>query len=136
MLYGVLLGLDAILAVVLITLILIQRGRGAEVGAAFGAGASASIFGARGVVSFLTKLVAVLSAVFLLNSLLLAYVANRDFVSQSVVERSAEERSEVDQKIEAEIEALHPEEAPDTDVTATEEDVSGSTSSPIPKVPD
>ncbi len=136
MLYGVLVGIDAILAVILITLILIQRGRGAEVGAAFGAGASASIFGARGVVSFLTKLVAVLSAVFLLNSLLLTYVANRDFVSQSVVERSVEERSEIDQKIDAEIESLHPEVAPDANVTATDKDVFGSAPSTVPEVPD
>ncbi len=134
MLYGVLLGFDAVLAVVLITLILVQRGRGAEVGAAFGAGASASVFGARGMVSFLTKLVAVLSAVFLLNSLLLAYVANRDFVSQSVTEQSVvEERSEVDQKIDSELEALHPEAVPDATLA---EDVPGSAPSPIPKIPD
>ena len=80
MLYGILLGIEVIVAILLVTFILLHRGKGADVGAVFsGGGGSSSVFGARGSASFLTKLVATLSAVFLVNSLVLTYVANRDF---------------------------------------------------------
>ena len=81
MLYGILLGIEVIVAILLVTFILLHRGKGADVGAVFsgGGGGSSSVFGARGSASFLTKLVATLSALFLANSLILTYVANRDF---------------------------------------------------------
>lgn len=64
-----------LLAVGLIGLILLQHGRGADAGAAFGSGASATVFGARGSGSFLSRLTTVLAIAFFANSLALAYLS-------------------------------------------------------------
>jgi len=85
MLYNFLLGLETILSIIIVILILLHRGRGSEAGAVFTGSASASVFGAKGSTPFLTKLIAMLAFVFLLNSLSLAYIANRDFGSGSVI---------------------------------------------------
>jgi preprotein translocase subunit SecG len=63
------------LAVGLIGLVLIQHGKGADMGAAFGSGASATVFGARGSASFLTRATAVMATLFFLTSMALAYYA-------------------------------------------------------------
>jgi len=66
-------------AIGLIGLVLIQHGKGADAGAAFGSGASATVFGAQGSGSFLTRTTAVLATLFFLLSLGLAYLsANRE----------------------------------------------------------
>ncbi len=59
----------------LIGLVLIQHGRGADAGAAFGSGASATVFGSRGSGSFLSRATAILAALFFLTSMALAYYA-------------------------------------------------------------
>jgi preprotein translocase subunit SecG len=61
----------------LIALVLLQRGRGADAGAGFGAGASATVFGARGASTGLSRATAILAAVFMINSLALAYLSTR-----------------------------------------------------------
>src|SRR5262245_72669 len=66
-----------LLAVGLVGLILLQRGKGAEVGTAFGAGASGTVFGARGSASFLTRATGVLAFLFFSTSLGLAYLSSR-----------------------------------------------------------
>ena len=58
-------------------LVLIQRGKGAEAGAGFGAGASGTVFGARGASTALSKATAVFAAIFMINSLALAYTGTR-----------------------------------------------------------
>jgi len=63
------------LAIGLVGLILIQHGRGADAGAAFGSGASGTVFGAQGSGSFLTRTTAILATVFFLTSIALAYFA-------------------------------------------------------------
>ncbi|GJM04668.1 MAG: protein-export membrane protein SecG [marine bacterium B5-7] len=70
--------LQVLVAVALIGLILIQHGKGADAGAAFGSGSSATVFGSSGSASFLTKLTTGLVVVFLGNSLLLAYLATQN----------------------------------------------------------
>ncbi len=65
------------LSLSLIGLILIQHGKGADAGAAFGSGASATVFGARGSGSFLTRATAVLATIFFLTSMALAYYATK-----------------------------------------------------------
>ena len=67
--------LHLFLALGLIGLVLIQHGKGADMGAAFGSGASATVFGARGSGSFLSRATAVLATVFFLTSMALAYFA-------------------------------------------------------------
>lgn len=63
-----------IVALLLIGLILIQRGKGSDVGAAFGSGASQTIFGSQGHASFLVRVITILVAVFFLSSLALNYL--------------------------------------------------------------
>jgi len=71
----------------LIGLVLLQHGKGADVGAAFGSGASGSLFGATGSANFLSRTTAILALVFFLSSLGLAYVANlRPKTSGSVID--------------------------------------------------
>lgn len=82
-----LLVIQVIVAVVLIVVILIQHGKGADAGAAFGSGASSTVFGSRGSGNFLTKMTAALAIVFLANSLLLGYLAaNTDRVPGSLLD--------------------------------------------------
>ena len=66
-----------LLAAGLIGLVLMQHGKGADAGAAFGSGASATVFGARGAASFLSRATSVLATLFFLTSLALAYFAMR-----------------------------------------------------------
>jgi preprotein translocase subunit SecG len=63
------------LAIGLVALILIQHGKGADMGAAFGSGASASVFGSRGASNFLSRTTGVLATLFFVTSLALAYFA-------------------------------------------------------------
>ena len=63
------------LAIGLVGLILIQHGKGADMGAAFGSGASATVFGSRGASNFLSRTTGILAAVFFVTSLTLAYFA-------------------------------------------------------------
>ena len=66
--------IDIISAVALIGLILLQQGKGADIGAAFGSGASQTLFGSRGSANFLTRTTAVLGTVFFLSNLGLAWL--------------------------------------------------------------
>jgi preprotein translocase subunit SecG len=59
----------------LIVIVLLQRGKGAEMGAVFGGGAGATVFGSRGAANFLTRMTTAAAVVFMVTSLTLAYVA-------------------------------------------------------------
>jgi preprotein translocase subunit SecG len=58
----------------IVGLVLLQRGKGAEAGAGFGAGASGTVFGARGATTALSRATAIFAAIFMINSLALAYL--------------------------------------------------------------
>ena len=75
-------------AVAIIALVLLQQGKGADAGAAFGSGGSGTVFGARGAASFLTRTTAVLALVFFLTSLGLAWLSSQQVERRSVVERT------------------------------------------------
>ncbi len=92
-LYSILVAIDVLLAIGIIGLILIQHGKGADVGAAFGSGASGTVFGSQGSASFLTRLTAILATLFFINSLALAYLASNRPVAESVID--AVEQTEV-----------------------------------------
>lgn len=64
-------------AFAIVGLVLLQRGKGAEAGAGFGAGASGTVFGARGATTALSRATAIFAAVFMINSLLLTYVGTK-----------------------------------------------------------
>src|SRR6516162_9477353 len=61
-------------SLVIVGLVLLQRGKGAEAGAGFGAGASGTVFGARGATTALSRATAIFVAIFMLNSVLLTYM--------------------------------------------------------------
>ncbi len=66
-----------VVALAIIGLVLLQHGKGADMGSGFGGGASGSLFGATGSANFLSRITAVLAAVFFLLSLGLAYLATQ-----------------------------------------------------------
>jgi preprotein translocase subunit SecG len=76
-----------LLAASIIGLVLIQRGKGADAGAGFGAGASGTVFGARGSGSFLSRTTAILATLFFLTSLGLSYLFSQQTAPSSVVDR-------------------------------------------------
>ena len=98
-LQALLLVVQVVCAMTLIGFILIQHGKGADAGAAFGSGASATVFGASGSGNFLTKTTTALAFVFLLNSLVLAWMSKersmeaREFniIETTVLEQPVEE---------------------------------------------
>ncbi len=76
MIYTVLMISEVLLSISIITLVLMQHGKGADAGAAFGSGASGTVFGSRGAGNFLTRTTAILATLFFLNCLALAYIVS------------------------------------------------------------
>ena len=90
--FTVLLVLQVLMGITIIGLVLLQQGKGADMGAAFGAGASGTVFGAAGGGSFFTRATAVIAALFFANSLLLSspLVRNVPDASASVTQSAPE----------------------------------------------
>ncbi len=82
------------LALGLVGLILIQHGKGADAGAAFGSGASATVFGAQGSASFLSRATAALAALFFITSMTLAYFSTQSRQPQGLMESLQTEQVE------------------------------------------
>ena len=76
--YEILLVLHVIIALALIGFILLQQGKGAQAGAAFGSGASQTIFGSQGSGGFLSRTTGILAALFFILNLFLAYWINKN----------------------------------------------------------
>jgi preprotein translocase subunit SecG len=77
-----------IVAGLIIALVLLQRGKGAEAGTGFGAGASGTVFGSRGSASFFSRATAVLATLFFATSLALAYFSTQSTGPVSVMDES------------------------------------------------
>lgn len=76
-----------LIALAIIALVLIQRGKGADAGAAFGSGASGTVFGSRGSTSFFSRATAILATAFFATSLTLAYLSSEQAgVTDSLME--------------------------------------------------
>jgi preprotein translocase subunit SecG len=75
-LFSLVLTVHILVAIAIIGLVLMQHGKGADMGAAFGSGASGSLFGATGSANFLSRTTGVLAAVFFVTSLTLAYIGS------------------------------------------------------------
>lgn len=75
-LFSLVLTIHILVAIVIIVLVLMQHGKGADMGAAFGSGASGSLFGATGSANFLSRTTGILAAVFFVTSLTLAYIGS------------------------------------------------------------
>lgn len=74
---SIVLYIHLLVALMIIVLVLLQRGKGAEAGTGFGAGASGTVFGARGSASFFSRATGVLATMFFVTSLSLAYLAGQ-----------------------------------------------------------
>ena len=72
-LYSVLMTIQVLSAISIVVLVLLQQGKGADMGAAFGSGSAGSVFGAAGSANFLSRTTAVAATVFFLTTLALAY---------------------------------------------------------------
>jgi len=83
-----------LIAIALVGLVLIQHGKGADAGAAFGSGSSGTVFGARGAATFMQKMTGWLVVAFFGTSLLLAYVINTSHNPASVVDSAAAPKTE------------------------------------------
>jgi preprotein translocase subunit SecG len=83
---------DVVVALCIIGLVLLQHGKGADVGAAFGSGASGSLFGASGSANFLSRTTAILAVVFFVTTFVLAYlVTHKPRVSGGVMDAVKEQ---------------------------------------------
>jgi len=88
-LFSTVLLVHVLAAMGVIGLVLVQHGKGADMGAAFGSGASGSLFGSTGSANFLSRTTAVLAFVFFVTSLTLAYIAsNKPKTTGSVMENT------------------------------------------------
>lgn len=90
-----------LVALGLIGLVLLQQGKGADIGAAFGSGGSNTVFGARGSANFLSRTTAVLAVLFFVTSLSLAYFVTATPKRQSVIDRAQPTTSDPEPKAKA-----------------------------------
>ena len=98
--YNTLLFTAVALSLGIIGLVLLQHGRGADTGAAFGAGASGSIFGARGSATFLSRATAIAVALFFINCLALAWYIKSQSPEASLLDQEAAELYEMSEELE------------------------------------
>ncbi|MBU0752157.1 MAG: preprotein translocase subunit SecG [Gammaproteobacteria bacterium] len=90
--YPLVLTIHILVGVSVIGLVLLQHGKGADMGAAFGSGSSGSLFGASGSANFMSRTTGILAAVFFMTSLGLAYMANaKPAVSGSVMDAAVQQ---------------------------------------------
>ena len=83
---SILMVVHIIVAIALVSLVLLQQGKGADMGAAFGSGSSGTVFGASGSSNFLSRMTAILATTFFVTSLTLAYFAVDTAEPESVLE--------------------------------------------------
>ncbi|MGB6101347.1 MAG: preprotein translocase subunit SecG [Comamonas sp.] len=84
LLLNIIFAVQLLTAIAMVVLILVQHGKGADMGAAFGSGSAGSLFGSSGSANFLSHTTAVLATIFLLATLTLAYFGNQRPTSNSV----------------------------------------------------
>ena len=85
-LHSILLVAHVVISAMIIGLVLLQRGKGADAGAAFGSGASGTVFGAKGSANFMSRSTAVLATLFFVTSLSLAYLGAERPVATSLMD--------------------------------------------------
>lgn len=111
----IVLSAHTVIALLIIALVLLQKGKGAEAGAAFGSGASDTVFGAKGSSNFFSRATAILATAFFVSSLSLAYLSSQqadvpDSLLESVVietnDISTQEVPNEDNNMETSIESM------------------------------
>lgn len=103
--FSLVLTVHILVALSIIGLVLMQHGKGADMGAAFGSGASGSLFGATGSANFLSRTTGILAAVFFATSLTLAYIASNTVKTTGSVMQDAVQSQTVSTPAEAGAEA-------------------------------
>jgi preprotein translocase subunit SecG len=117
--------LHVLVCVFLIAVVLLQRGKGAEIGAVFGGGGSSTVFGSRGAGNFLTKLTTASAIIFMITSISLAYVwtkrsEDRLFQDLENVEQEAAPEAAPSEGVFEEVETVPAEPAPEAEAPAAE----------------
>lgn len=112
-------------AVALIILVLVQHGKGADMGAAFGTGSAGSLFGSSGSANFLSRSTAVAATIFFITSLSLTYIYAQPVQSAGVMEKVDSSQLEAGKAV--------PQAAPEAAPAVSNSDISGSKSKDIPK---
>jgi preprotein translocase subunit SecG len=115
-----------VVCVLIVALVLLQRGKGADAGTGFGAGASGTVFGARGSANFFSRSTAVLATLFFVTSLSLAYLASRVTAPRGILEGSVLEQETQTQPQQAEVPVLRPQEG-ESETPATNQPPQSST---------
>ncbi len=117
--------LHVLVSFFLIAVVLLQRGKGAEIGAVFGGGASSTVFGSRGAGNFLTKLTTASAVIFMSTSLALSYLGTTEATDRLFDDPDSIEEAVLEQPLFEEIEIVPPllddpvSEAPAGDPSAT-----------------
>ena len=88
--YGIILTIDIIAAIAVVVLVLLQQGKGANMGVSFGAGASNTVFGSKGAASFLFKMTVFFTAVFFVCCLTLGYLGKSKATTANVSPASSD----------------------------------------------
>jgi preprotein translocase subunit SecG len=147
--FSFLLVVQILVSVSIIALVMLQQGKGADMGAGFGAGSSGTVFGSRGSGSFFTRATGILAAVFFINCLLIASPLIRKNMQETdaladQIEQQAVQQQEVEQE-EAVINALEEQSADspamtidvmETDVPETDVTEPGAAESDLPAIAD
>ena len=131
----------ALIALAIIGLVLLQRGKGADAGAAFGAGASGTVFGARGSSSFFSRMTAIFATAFFASSLTLAYLSSqRPEAPTSLLEGAPAVESEMapveGEEVPTTIEQLGDDALPSLDDTTEAVEALPTIDEELPTVPD
>ena len=92
MLYQIIIVIHILLGIGIIGLVLMQQGKGADAGAAFGSGASGSVFGAQGSASFLSRSTAIFATLFFITSLGLAFLSGYQIKKTDIMDAPAVEK--------------------------------------------
>ena len=120
-----------VVCMLIVVLVLLQRGKGADAGTGFGAGASGTVFGARGSANFFSRSTAVLATLFFLTSLGLAYLAARAPAPRGILEGSVLEETETPA---GELPALLPQEGSESPATSEQPQSSSPDAGELPEL--
>ena len=112
MVSNLLLVVHLIIAVTIVVLVLLQQGKGSEMGAAFGGGSSQSLFGARGSANFLSRITSALVTAFFITSLVLAYLYTRQGEDTGILTESVS--NQTDGQVEEAMTTISPEATTET----------------------
>jgi preprotein translocase subunit SecG len=137
--FSILLAIQILVSVSIITLVLLQQGKGADMGAAFGSGSSGTVFGSRGSGSFFTRATAILAMVFFINCLLIASPLVRETAKpdESLAERIEQQETQQQEAAETAVisDALESQQAEAEDVPAAITEQLPADESDVPGVP-